>query len=62
MNGVGKHRWKVPEDRLSLIRELTRLMPDQQFARLLNRAGKPASQSFAAAPGHLGQWRLRQEL
>ena len=26
---------------LSLIRELARLMPDQQIARLLNRAGKP---------------------
>jgi len=41
MNGVGKHRWTVPEDTLSLIRELARLMPDQQIARLLNRAGKP---------------------
>jgi hypothetical protein len=35
MNGVGKHRWTVPEDTLSLIRELARLMPDQQIARLL---------------------------
>ena len=41
MNGAGKHRWTVPEDTLSLIRELARLMPDQQIARLLNRAGKP---------------------
>jgi Recombinase/Recombinase zinc beta ribbon domain len=41
MNGVGKHRWMVPEDTLSLIRELTRLMSDQQIARLLNRVGKP---------------------
>jgi len=41
MNGVGKHRWTVSEDTLSLIRELARLMPDQQIARLLNRAGKP---------------------
>jgi hypothetical protein len=31
----------VPEETLSLIRELARLMPDQQIARLLNRAGKP---------------------
>ena len=29
INGVGKHRWTVPEDTLSLIRELARLMPDQ---------------------------------
>jgi DNA invertase Pin-like site-specific DNA recombinase len=41
MNGAGKHRWTVPEDTLSLIREVARLMPDQQIARLLNRAGKP---------------------
>ena len=41
MNGAGKHRWMVPEDTLSLIRELARLMPDQQIALLLNRAGKP---------------------
>ncbi len=41
MNGVGKHRWTVSEDTLSLIRELARLMSDQQIARLLNRAGKP---------------------
>lgn len=41
MNGVGKHRWTVPEDTLLLVRELARLMPDQQIARLLNRAGKP---------------------
>jgi hypothetical protein len=40
-DGAGKHRWTVPEDTLSLIRELARLMPDQQIARLLNRAGKP---------------------
>ena len=40
-NGVGKHRWTVPEDTLSLVRELARLMPDRQIARLLNRAGKP---------------------
>jgi DNA invertase Pin-like site-specific DNA recombinase len=40
-NGAGKHRWTIPEDTLSLIRELARLMPDQQIARLLNRAGKP---------------------
>src|SRR5208283_1699923 len=38
---VGKHRWTIPEDTLSLVRELARLMPDRQIARLLNRAGKP---------------------
>jgi len=41
MNTVGKHRWTVPEDTLTLVRELARQMPDKQIARLLNRAGKP---------------------
>jgi hypothetical protein len=41
MNTAGKHRWTVPEDTLTLVRELTRQMPDKQIARLLNRAGKP---------------------
>jgi hypothetical protein len=40
-NGPGKHRWTIPEDTLSLVRELAQLMPDRQIARLLNRAGKP---------------------
>jgi hypothetical protein len=40
-NGVGKHRWTIPDDTLSLVRELARFMPDRQIARLLNRAGKP---------------------
>jgi hypothetical protein len=41
MNTAGKHRWTVPEDTLTLVRELARQMPDKQIARLLNRAGKP---------------------
>jgi hypothetical protein len=40
-NAVGKNLWTIPEDTLSLIRELARQMPDRQIARLLNRAGKP---------------------
>jgi len=41
MNTAGKHRWTVSQDTLTLIRELARLMPDRQIARLLNRTGKP---------------------
>jgi hypothetical protein len=40
-NEVGKNLWTIPQDTLSLIRELSRQMPDQQISRLLNRAGKP---------------------
>jgi hypothetical protein len=41
MNTVGKHRWTVAEDTLTLVRELARFMPDRRIARLLNRTGKP---------------------
>ena len=40
-NTAGKHRLMIPADTLTLIRELARLIPDRQIARLLNRAGKP---------------------
>ena len=32
MNTEGKHRWTVPEDTLTLVRELARQMPDKQIA------------------------------
>ena len=41
LNAAGRHHWPVPEDTKSLVRELARLMPDRQIARLLNRCGKP---------------------
>jgi hypothetical protein len=76
INGVGKHRWTVAEDTLSLIRELARLMPDQQIARLLNRAGKPTGRgngwtktrvcSFRSHHGiavyRQGEWAKRGEM
>src|ERR1700720_65268 len=41
MNTVGKHRWTVAEDTLTLVQELGPQIPDKQIARLLNRVGKP---------------------
>ena len=41
LNAAGRQHWPVPEDTISLVRELARLMPDRQIARLLNRCGKP---------------------
>ena len=40
LNAAGRHNPRVPEDTVSLVRELARLMPDRQIARLLNRSGK----------------------
>ena len=48
MNRTGKHRWTVPEDTLSLIRELARLMPDH---RLRGSSIAPASRPGAAMAG-----------
>jgi DNA invertase Pin-like site-specific DNA recombinase len=39
-NAAGRHHWPPPEDTIALVRELARLMPDRQIARLLNRSGK----------------------
>ena len=41
LNAAGRHHWPPPEDTITLLRELARLMPDRQIARLLNRSGKP---------------------
>lgn len=40
LNAGGRNHWP-PENTISLVRELARLMPDRQIARLLNRCGKP---------------------
>ena len=44
LNAGGRHHWP-PEDTIALVRELARLMPDRQIARLLNRCGKPTGYS-----------------
>jgi len=40
LNAAGRHHWPPPEDMIALVRQLARLMPDRQIARLLNRSGK----------------------
>jgi hypothetical protein len=40
LNAAGRHHWPAAEDTVALARELARLMPDRQIARLLNRSGK----------------------
>ena len=41
-NAAGRHHWPSAEDTVALVRELARLMPDRQIARLLNSSGKSA--------------------
>jgi hypothetical protein len=37
LNAAGRHSPRIPDDTIVLMRELARLMPDRQIARLLNR-------------------------
>jgi hypothetical protein len=39
LNAAGRHNPRIPGDTIALARELARLMPDRQIARLLNRTG-----------------------
>jgi hypothetical protein len=48
LNAAGRYNPRVPDDTIALIRELARLMPDRQIARLLNR--------IRIATGHGNAW------
>jgi hypothetical protein len=39
LNAAGRHNPRISDDTIALVRELARLMPDRQIARLLNRTG-----------------------
>jgi DNA invertase Pin-like site-specific DNA recombinase len=52
LNAAGRYNPRVPEDTIALVRELARLMPDQQIARLLNRIG--------VETGHGNAWTLER--
>jgi len=39
LNAAGRYNPRIPDDTITLVRELARLMPDRQIARLLNRSG-----------------------
>ena len=47
LNAAGRHNPRVPDDTIALMRELARLMPDRQIARLLNRVGVATGYSNA---------------
>src|SRR5215470_7841497 len=48
LNAAGRYNPRIPDDTITLVRELARLMPDRQIARLLNRIG--------IATGHSNAW------
>ena len=52
LNTAGRYNPRIPDDTIALVRELARLMPDQQIARLLNRTG--------VETGHGNAWTLER--
>jgi hypothetical protein len=52
LNAAGRHNPRIPDDTIALVRELARLMPDRQIARLLNRTG--------VETGHGNAWTLER--
>ena len=47
LNAAGRHNPRIPDDTITLVGELARLMPDRQIARLLALASRPGT----AMPG-----------
>jgi len=62
LNAAGRHHWPVPEDTMSLVRELARLMPDRQIARLLNRSDKPTGQGNGWTEQRVRSFRKHHEI
>jgi DNA invertase Pin-like site-specific DNA recombinase len=76
LNATGPHNPRVPDDTIAFMRELARLMPDHQIARLLNRIGNPTGYGYAwtqqrvcslrnhheIAPYRDGEWAERGEI
>src|ERR1700749_2492790 len=75
LNASGRSYNPVTDDLIALVRELARLMPDRQIARLLNRSGTQMAtgkawteQSLRGFPKHRdialyrdGEWAARGE-
>ena len=53
LNAAGRHNPRIPDDTIALVRELARLMPDQQIARLLNRTGVETGHGNAWTQGRV---------
>jgi hypothetical protein len=62
LNAAGRHHYPVPEDTVALVRELARLMPDRQIARLLNRSGKPTGQGNSWTEQRVRSFRQHHEI
>ena len=62
LNAAGRHNPRVPDDTIALMRELARLMPDRQIARLLNRVGVATGYGNAWTQGRVYGFRNHHEI
>jgi hypothetical protein len=62
LNAAGRHNPRVPDDTIALTRELARLMPDRQIARLLNRVGVATGYGNAWTQGRVCGFRNHHEI
>lgn len=58
----GEHRWKTVESTLELIRQLARLMSDQQIASQLNRMGIASSKGHTWTRIRVGNFRKANDI
>ena len=62
LNAAGRHNPRIPDDTIALVRELARLMPDRQIARLLNRTGVETGHGNAWAQERVRGFRNHHEI
>jgi DNA invertase Pin-like site-specific DNA recombinase len=62
LNAAGRPNPRVPDDTIALMRELARLMPDRQIARLLNRIGVATGHGHAWTQQRVCNFRYHHEI
>ena len=62
LNAAGRPNPRVPDDTIALMRELARLMPDRQIARLLNRIGVGTGHGHAWTQQRVCNFRYHHEI
>ena len=62
LNAAGRHNPRIPDETIALVRELARLMPDRQIARLLNRIGVETGHGNAWIQERVNSFRHHHEI
>jgi hypothetical protein len=62
LNAAGRHNPRIPADTIALVRELARLIPDQQIAPLFNRTGVETGHGNAWTQGRVCGFRNHRNI